>query len=238
MQSKHNPTCPSLTVPSSSPCSHLSISVLSIHSGPMSSRSCPRASHSPWPKSQSKNGRLTNNSQSNGGTTSPLKILKHLGPQISIAPLGIIKQETIDAMGSLVPKLLMIYDQSFLGPSSLLVNCHVNREALLLCMHGCCLLQMCHYIISLHLCHPTTQIFISKIDIKNACHCAHLSARMALESTTIFDDLLLISLQMTYWGRGSPYPAQWSCISEITCDMMNNLIQCNGWDPATLHSPH
>ena len=129
MQSKHNPTCPSLTVPSSSPCSHLSISVLSIHSGPMSSRSCPRASHSPWPKSQSKNGRLTNNSQSNGGTTSPLKILKHLGPQISIAPLGIIKQETIDAMGSLVPKLLMIYDQSFLGSSSLLVNCHVNREA-------------------------------------------------------------------------------------------------------------
>ena len=57
---------------------------------------------------------------------------------------------------------------------------------------------------------------------------------MALGSTIIFD-ILFVSLCMTFGG--SPYPSQWSYISEIACDM-NDLIQCNNWDPATHHSPH
>ena len=35
---------------------------------------------------------------------------------------------------------------------------------------------------------------------------------------------------------GSPCPSQWSCISEISCDLANNLIQCNEWDHHALFS--
>jgi hypothetical protein len=50
----------------------------------------------------------------------------------------------------------------------------------------------------------------------------------ATESLTIFDDLLLLALRMTFGG--SPCPALWGVISETTADLSNAIIQNRFWN--------
>ena len=35
---------------------------------------------------------------------------------------------------------------------------------------------------------------------------------------------------------GAPCPFEWGVISESICDLANELVQCNDWDPADLHA--
>ena len=43
-------------------------------------------------------------------------------PKASVAPLGLVEQDTIDEFGNIVKKTRMTHDQSFPGPSKLSVN--------------------------------------------------------------------------------------------------------------------
>jgi hypothetical protein len=47
---------------------------------------------------------------------------------------------------------------------------------------------------------------------------------------------LLIALRLTFGG--SPNPSRWSDLSEIACDLANDLVQNPGWDPTVHSSPH
>ena len=45
-----------------------------------------------------------------------------------------------------------------------------------------------------------------------------------------FDDFILMTLHPTFCG--TPNLSQWSDISELFCDMGNNIVQDEGWvDP-------
>jgi hypothetical protein len=72
-----------------------------------------------------------------------------------------------------------------------------------------------------------TKIFICKVDLDTAYRRCHLSATTAQESLTIYDNLLLMALRMTFGG--APCPALWGCISETMTDVCNVLIHNHHW---------
>jgi hypothetical protein len=63
----------------------------------------------------------------------------------------------------------------------------------------------------------------------------HLSIETAQESQTVFDDILLMALWMTFGG--SPCPAMWSYIGETLADLCNSIIQNTTWVHTCLFDP-
>ena len=155
-------------------------------------------------------------------------------PNSSIAPIGVVEQETLNETGERIPKFRMTHDQSFPGPSGTSVNKRVITEELPPCLFGFCLQRILHYIVDTRRRLPTVRILIGKYDIKSAYRRAHLSAETAVESLMIFENILYLALRMTFGG--SPCPSQWSCISETMCDLANDLIQCDKWKHRELFS--
>jgi len=156
-----------------------------------------------------------------------IPVIKHIN-QASVAPLGCQKQWSINHEGDRVPKFRMTHDQSFMGPSGTSVNDRTITDLLPPLVYGFCLKRIIHYIVNLRKKHPSTKIFISKIDFDAAYHRSHMSARSAQESLTIFNGFLFMALRLTFGG--SSCPNLWSCISEMTTDLCNMLIQNNSWD--------
>jgi hypothetical protein len=157
----------------------------------------------------------------------PLDVLFKI-PDASLAPLGCHKQDTINEIGEKIPKYRMTHDQSFPGPSGLSVNLRVIKESLPPIMYSFVLLRIIHYICNIRLRHPSTKIFICKVDLDSAyCRC-HLSSSTAQESITIYENLLFIALRMTFGG--APCPSLWGIISESIADICNSLVQNPYWD--------
>ena len=163
---------------------------------------------------------------------SSLSNLKHLG---SIAPLGVQDQQSINELGEIIQKWRMTHDQTYPGPSGLSVNKRKIEEDLPPFLYGHALRRLIHLVVKMRTEHPSTRILIGKFDLKAAYRRAHLSAATALESMTILDDLLHVSLRMTFGG--APCPPQWGCFSETICDVANDLINCPAWDPHAVCSP-
>jgi len=115
-------------------------------------------------------------------------------PFASIAPLGCQEQETINAQGEKNPKFRMTHDQSFPGPSGKSVNLQVQKEKLPPCMYSFVLSRILHYIVDLCKRHPTTRIYLCKIDLDSAYRRCHLSSNTATECFTIYNDTLLLAL--------------------------------------------
>ena len=54
-------------------------------------------------------------------------------------------------------------------------------------------------------------------------------------ATQLPDDVAaLITLRLTFGG--APCPFEWGVISETICDLANELVQCEDWDPTNLHA--
>ena len=45
---------------------------------------------------------------------------------------------------------------------------------------------------------------------------------------------MLITLRLTFGG--APCPFEWGIMSESICDLANELLKCDNWDPRTLHA--
>ena len=56
------------------------------------------------------------------------------------------------------------------------------------------------------------------------------------DSLVAINDFVLVALCLTFGG--APNPSQWSDISELTCDLTNNIVRDEGWDHQVLQSPH
>jgi len=97
----------------------------------------------------------------------PTSIL-HCIPKASLAPLGCVKQATLDALGNKTYKHRMTHDQSFPGPSNMSVNLRVQQDQLPPIMYSFALLRSIHYILSIRQRHPTVKIYICKFDIDAA----------------------------------------------------------------------
>jgi hypothetical protein len=164
----------------------------------------------------------------------PVEILDKL-PNASLAPLGCHKQTSINELGEVIPKYRLIHDQSFPGPSGLSVNGQMRKNELPPIMYSYVLSQLLHYIVNTRKIHPTTKIFICKIDLDAAYRRCSLSGKTCLESLTIYAGLLLVALRLTFGG--SPGPNIWGVISETMTDLANTILQNEYWDQTSLYDP-
>jgi hypothetical protein len=139
----------------------------------------------------------------------------------------------INELGERIPKHCMSHDQSFPGPLGKSFNYRVIKEALPPCMYSFVRIRSIHYIVSLILKYPRSNIFICKFDLDAAYHWHHLSVTTATKCLTIHDNILLMALRMTFGG--SPCPSLWGYISGTIADTCNTLIHNSLWNHNTLY---
>ena len=166
------------------------------------------------------------------------KAAAQLLPGAIIAPVGMAEQETIDDQGNIVDKLRLLHDQSYnpICGTKRSVNDRVNQSALTPCMFGRALMRYIHFIVALRLAFPNEKILQTKIDCKSAYCRLHHHWSAALQACIVFGSLLLMSLRLTFGG--APNPSRWSDVSELICDLANDLVRHPGYDPQTDVSPH
>ncbi|MGH7954468.1 MAG: hypothetical protein ACREOZ_00755, partial [Gloeomargaritales cyanobacterium] len=102
----------------------------------------------------------------------PIATIQYLN-HVSVAPLGLADQITINELGASVPKYRMTLDQSLVGLSGNSVNIRTIVEELQPCMFGQALRRMLHYIADCRRRHPKTRILMGKFDKKAAYRRAH-----------------------------------------------------------------
>lgn len=83
--------------------------------------------------------------------------------------------------------------------------------------------------------HPTTKIYLCKVDLDAAYRRCHLSSTTAQESLTVYEGLLFMALRMTFGG--APCPSLWGYISDTLADVCNSLIQNSYWNREKLFDP-
>jgi hypothetical protein len=84
---------------------------------------------------------------------------------------------------------------------------------------------------------PDAPIALQKIDIKSAYRRCHLNAITAIQAITQLPnkELIIIMLWLTFGG--APCPFEWNTLSESICNLANEILLDNSWDPRTLHAP-
>jgi hypothetical protein len=159
-------------------------------------------------------------------------------PGAVIAPMGLVEQATINERGEIVDKLRVTHDQSFnpVRGTHRSVNDRVDRTLLTPCMFGRALLRHIHQIVALRHRHPAEIILQSKVDWKSAYRRLHNAPSTAVSSMVVVGCFLLVALRLTFGG--APNPSRWSDLSEIACDLSNDLARNSGWNPKRHFSPH
>jgi hypothetical protein len=159
-------------------------------------------------------------------------------PHAVVAPMGLVEQATINELGEIVDKLRVTHDQSFnpVKGTRRSVNDRVNRELLTPCMFGRALLRHIHQVVALRHRHPDEIILQSKVDWKSAYRRLHNAPATAVSAMVLVGQRLLVALRLTFGG--APNPSRWSDLSEIACDLSNDLVRNPGWDPTVHRSPH
>ena len=160
-------------------------------------------------------------------------------PLIEIAPLGVAEHLGISESGTYVPKLRLTHDLSFPGAiSAESINSRIDRERMEPIMFGHCLSRVLHQIIALRKKYPSRKIFIRKEDLKSAYRRMHLEAKSAVRSAVRVkingEWYVLISLRLPFGG--SSCPPDFCLMSDIVCDVTNDLLQCENWNESKVHS--
>ena len=100
---------------------------------------------------------------------------------------------------------------------------------------GFCIRQIVNWAVAAMSLYPNKCIFTTKINFKSAYQQGHLLWLTALQACTqLLEDNLIITLHLTFGGAPCPY--KWGIISETICDLANELIKSDKWDPLTLHT--
>jgi hypothetical protein len=167
----------------------------------------------------------------------PPSAAQHI-PDAIIAPMGLVEQATINELGEIVDKLRVTHDQSFnpVKGTRRSVNDRVHRDRLTQCMFGRALLRHVHQIVALRHRHPAEIILQSKVDWKSAYRRLHNAPATAVSAMVLVGRFLLVALRLTFGG--APNPSRWSDLSEIACDLSNDLARNPGWEPSRHLSPH
>jgi hypothetical protein len=165
----------------------------------------------------------------------PLSSVKSI-PGSTMAPMNIMAQNTINKNGQIIPKDQLTHDQSWQGSSGKSVNSRRKKELLQACRFGFCIHRIVNWAVAARGLYPDKRILITKFDYKLAYHRGHLHWLMALQTCTQLpnNDLAIITLRLTFGGVPCPY--QWGVMSETICDLANELIKSNKWNPLILHA--
>ncbi|KAL9183869.1 hypothetical protein ACHAXT_004725 [Thalassiosira profunda] len=166
----------------------------------------------------------------------PLSKIKRL-PGAIIAPMNIQKQNSIDECGRIIEKDGLTHDQSFKWDVGSSVNARTNKDELQPCRYGYCLMRIINRAVQLRRKFPGVPILASKIDYKSAYRRCHISPETSVQTVTQLPDLNLaiVALRQTFGGTAGPY--EWGCISESICDLANEILRCDKWEPRALHAP-
>jgi hypothetical protein len=163
----------------------------------------------------------------------------NLLPGAIVAPLGLAAQNTINERGEIVPKNRLIHDQTFDFSPANSVNHRVIPDSLTPCRYGTAMKRILHNITNTRRRHPKRRILITKLDVKAAYRRLHLAASNALSACVIVGFLALMGLRLLFGA--APNPSIWSDLSELMCDLCNQLARCIAWnaeDSPDLESPH
>ena len=159
-------------------------------------------------------------------------------PGIILSPMNIVRQNTIDETGKIVPKDRLTHDQSFLfSGSNTSVNSRLDKSLLLPCQFGWVIRRMINWVVAARRKYPNRRIYATKSDFKSAYRRCHLYFLTALQSCTQLPELniALMALRLTFGGAACPY--EWSVISETICDLATAIAHDDDWDPDELQSP-
>ena len=86
-----------------------------------------------------------------------------------VAPHGMVHQNTITELGEIVDEARVTHDQSYPGRfSKQSINSRTIDDELMPCLFGHMCKRVIHYIVGCRQRHPSTRIWISKIDWKSA----------------------------------------------------------------------
>ena len=164
---------------------------------------------------------------------------EHVGkiPGAMMSPMGINHQPTINGNGTTIIKERPTHDLSWEGDrSQQSVNSLVQREKLEPCMIGHMCLRLIHYIIGCRARHPSSKIYISKVDFKSAYRRLHIDAdtiaKHFIHLKRETDDLVACSLRLTFGG--APNATEFGKLSETTADLCNDILRCEAWNPSIL----
>jgi hypothetical protein len=101
-----------------------------------------------------------------------------------LAPINIMKQNTIDEQGRIIPKDRLTHNQSYTWGSGTSINSRVCIEDLLPCRFGTYILQLVNYAVATRKKYPNRRILVTKIVYKSAYHCCHLNWLIAVQTIT------------------------------------------------------
>ena len=95
---------------------------------------------------------------------------------------------------------------------------------------------MINWVVAARRQYPNQKILATKIDYKSAYCRGTLHPVTALKTTTQLPDeaAAMIMLRLTF--RGAPCPYEWGVFSETICNLANELLKCDDWEPADLHA--
>ena len=160
-------------------------------------------------------------------------------PGLELAPLGVANQLGVSASGSFVEKLRVTHDLSFpQAISNESVNSRTDKDLLEPCMFGHALLRVIHNIIHLRQHHPKKKIWIRKEDFKSAYRRIHLNANTVIKSAVQLEieqiNYVLLSLRLPFGGAACA--SDFCVTSEVITDTINDLINCDDWNPNEIHS--
>ena len=156
--------------------------------------------------------------------------------KLSIIPLGIAEQLTIDEFGNRIPKRRVTHDASFLAPSGISVNSSVQEELLQKCIYGQCMRRVLHNIHHMRVRNKQNKIYLSKYDMDAAYRRLHSIVDHALKCVTIVEKMAYVPLRLPFGV--SPGPSLYSTISECIFDLVNDLLNDKEWNRQTLNSPY
>ena len=99
-----------------------------------------------------------------------------------MAPMNIMRQNTIDQHGRIVENDCLTHDQGFKWSSGTSVNSRVQKEKLLPCWFGFCIRRIINWAIAARTKFTEKCILGSKIDYKSAYQRCHLNAQTAIQT--------------------------------------------------------
>ena len=167
------------------------------------------------------------------GLVLPLEKLKQK-PGALLAPMNIMKQNSIVECGRIVEKDRLTHDKSYKWGSESSINSRVDKELLLPCKFGACLKRLLNWAVTARKKYPNRRSLATKIDYKSAYRRCHLNAKAEVQTCTQLpeENFAIMALHLTFGG--SPCPYEWGVISESICDLSMALLHSNDRDPHSL----
>ncbi len=149
-----------------------------------------------------------------------------------MTPLNIQAQWTINIRGKIIEKDRLTHYQSFEWMSSgTSVNSRIDTNLLQQCKFEKCLNRLINWAVMARRRFPNKRILAKKDNVKSAYHWMHLHHKTAVKTVTQIPELHLALMSLCLTFGSTPGPYKWGVMSETICDLINEMIMREEWQP-------